>query len=52
MVSKDEMITKIRAAIKDRATWFALLYEEFLQGNAGGEGHRTESKGHYPIRLS
>ncbi|MBI9108146.1 MAG: L-2-amino-thiazoline-4-carboxylic acid hydrolase [Spirochaetales bacterium] len=29
MVTKDEMITKIRAAIGDRATWFALLYEEF-----------------------
>ena len=30
MVSKDELITKFRAAIKDRATWFALLYREFL----------------------
>ncbi len=28
-VPKDEMIMKIRAAIEDRATWFALLYEEF-----------------------
>ena len=28
-VLKDEMIRKIRAAIEDRATWFALLYEEF-----------------------
>ncbi len=31
MVTKEEMITKIRAAIKDRATWFALLYEEFCK---------------------
>lgn len=29
MVPKDEMITKVKAAIKDRATWFALLFEEF-----------------------
>ena len=29
MVSKDEMLRKIRSAIEDRATWFALLYEEF-----------------------
>ena len=26
---ESEMITKIRAAIKDRATWFALLYRSF-----------------------
>ena len=26
---EQEMITKIRAAIKDRATWFALLYRSF-----------------------
>jgi hypothetical protein len=29
MVSKDEMIQKVRAAIQDRATWFALLFDEF-----------------------
>lgn len=29
LVPKEEMIGKIRAAIEDRATWFALLYEEF-----------------------
>ncbi len=29
MVSKEEMLRKVRAAIEDRATWFALLYEEF-----------------------
>ncbi len=29
MVTKEEMLKKIRAAIGDRATWFALLYEEF-----------------------
>ena len=29
MVSKAEMLTKIRAAIEDRATWFALLFDEF-----------------------
>jgi L-2-amino-thiazoline-4-carboxylic acid hydrolase len=29
LVEKEEMLTKIRAAIEDRATWFALLYEEF-----------------------
>jgi len=28
---KQEMIDKVRAAIKDRATWFALLYKEFAQ---------------------
>ena len=28
-VSKEEMLRKIRSAIEDRATWFALLYEEF-----------------------
>lgn len=28
-VPKEEMLEKIRAAIKDRATWFALLFEEF-----------------------
>jgi len=26
---KEEMIQKVRAAIQDRATWFALLFEEF-----------------------
>ncbi len=30
MVTEKELITKFRAAIKDRATWFALLYREFL----------------------
>ncbi len=30
MVSEQELITKFRAAIKDRAAWFALLYREFL----------------------
>ena len=29
MVPKEEMLRKIRAAIEDRATWFALLYDEF-----------------------
>ncbi len=29
MIPKDEMIQKVRAAIQDRATWFALLFEEF-----------------------
>lgn len=26
-----EMIDKVRAAIKDRATWFALLYKSFKE---------------------
>ena len=30
MVTQQEFISKFRAAIKDRATWFALLYQEFL----------------------
>lgn len=30
-VKKEEMLTKIRSAIEDRATWFALLYDEFLK---------------------
>ena len=29
--NKKEMITKVRAAIKDRATWFALLYKTFSE---------------------
>lgn len=28
---KQEMIEKVRAAIKDRATWFALLYKSFKE---------------------
>lgn len=31
MVPETELITKFRAAIKDRAVWFALLYREFLK---------------------
>ena len=30
MVTEKELVTKFRAAVKDRATWFALLYNEFL----------------------
>lgn len=29
MVSKEVMIQKVRAAIQDRAIWFALLFDEF-----------------------
>ena len=29
MVSKEAMIQKVRAAIRDRAIWFALLFDEF-----------------------
>ena len=29
LVPKEEMLGKIRSAIEDRATWFALLFEEF-----------------------
>jgi len=29
VVSKEEMIKKVRAAIQDRAAWFALLFKEF-----------------------
>ncbi len=28
-VPKEEMLKKVRAAIQDRATWFALLFKEF-----------------------
>lgn len=28
-LSQKELITKVRAAVKDRATWFALLYRSF-----------------------
>ncbi|MBI9108145.1 MAG: L-2-amino-thiazoline-4-carboxylic acid hydrolase [Spirochaetales bacterium] len=31
MVTETELITKFRAAVKDRATWFALLYREFAE---------------------
>jgi hypothetical protein len=30
-VDQQEMIDKVRAAIKDRATWFALLYRSFRE---------------------
>jgi hypothetical protein len=30
-VDEEEMIDKVRAAIKDRATWFALLYRTFKE---------------------
>ncbi|ADK81826.1 L-2-amino-thiazoline-4-carboxylic acid hydrolase [Sediminispirochaeta smaragdinae] len=30
-VTKQEMLTKIRAAIEDRAAWFAFLYDEFTK---------------------
>ncbi len=30
-VSQEEMIDKVRAAIKDRAIWFALLYRSFKE---------------------
>lgn len=30
-VSREEMLTRIRAAIEDRGTWFALLFQEFAK---------------------
>jgi len=30
-IERTEMIEKVRAAVKDRATWFALLYQNFKQ---------------------
>jgi hypothetical protein len=30
-VSQTEMVEKVRAAIKDRATWFALMYRSFKE---------------------
>jgi hypothetical protein len=30
-VTQEEMIARVRAAIKDRATWFALLYRSFSE---------------------
>jgi len=29
MVPREELIRRVRAAVEDRAAWFALLYEEF-----------------------
>ena len=29
MVTREELINRVRAAVEDRAVWFALLYEEF-----------------------
>ncbi len=39
-VTQAEMIAKVRAAIKDRATWFALLYRSFQEAFPAPEVER------------
>lgn len=43
-VTQDEMIAKVRAAIKDRATWFALLYRSFRESYPPPEVERLARK--------
>jgi hypothetical protein len=43
-VTQKEMIAKVRAAIKDRATWFALLYRSFKQAFPEKEVERLARK--------
>jgi hypothetical protein len=42
-----EMIDKVRAAIKDRATWFALLYRSFKEAFPEDEVQRLSRKAIY-----
>jgi hypothetical protein len=39
-ISERELITKVRAAVKDRATWFALLYRSFSKAYPEAEVQR------------
>jgi hypothetical protein len=43
-VDEKEMIGKVRAAIKDRATWFALLYRSFKEAFPEREVERLARK--------
>ena len=43
-VTQKEMIEKVRAAIKDRATWFALLYRSFKEAFPEKEVERLARK--------
>lgn len=43
-VQQKEMIDKVRAAIKDRATWFALLYRSFKEALPEKEVERRARK--------
>jgi hypothetical protein len=43
-VTQKEMIAKVRAAIKDRATWFALLYRSFKEAFPEKEVERLARK--------
>jgi L-2-amino-thiazoline-4-carboxylic acid hydrolase len=43
-VDEKEMIDKVRAAIKDRATWFALLYRTFREAFPEKEVERLSRK--------
>ena len=43
-VTQDEMIAKVRAAIKDRATWFALLYRSFQEALPATDVERLARK--------
>jgi hypothetical protein len=43
-VDQQEMIEKVRAAIKDRATWFALLYRSFKEAFPEKEVERLARK--------
>ncbi len=43
-VTQEEMIAKVRAAIKDRATWFALLYRSFKEAMPAVDFERLARK--------
>jgi hypothetical protein len=43
-VTQNEMIAKVRAAIKDRATWFALLYRSFQEALPATDVERLARK--------
>jgi hypothetical protein len=43
-VTQAEMITKVRAAIKDRAVWFALLYRSFRAAMPAADVERLARK--------
>jgi len=47
MDQQEEMVNKVRAAIKDRATWFALLYRSFREALPEKEVERLARKAIY-----
>ncbi len=48
---KEEMIAKVRAAVKDRATWFALLYRAFKEALPEEEVQRLARKAIFEFGL-